>query len=416
MRKMLLIADPGPDPDDTKVVIAAAMLHKRRVLRVEALVCNGGQQQLERTALARTILQHIGMASAIRVGVGEPVAKEPYQPKPHEYAIPGYGRALKELKSSPTRYYGRTLILQVLREAQEHSLTVQCQTGMTDLALVIEAEPELFKRKVCLCSIMGGLRFDGQRQQWEPDTAANNMFDLEAAKRVYSFCLEHQVPMHVVSRNAVPSIRMSLAEEFADDHRDNVVMRYLYDAQKLGLVGLWGAVCAKTLPPRCSKEWYFTTFCGVSKVEWEGKRGQQLERLGAATDIAPMLQGTVKPYDVVAFMSLLPDARRIFDFDRAAKRVNGTVHHFFLTTEQTVPLQQVEDFLSSIYSGAVAVGSVGGAKATIPMTTAAETGGSSSRRSRIPISKVKGGSDSAAEATGELLGAASKGAIDAHRP
>ena len=46
------------------------------------------------------------------------------------------------------------------------------------------------------------------------------------------------------------------------------LMKYLYDAQTLGLVGLWNKVCTFELPERCTKEWYFTTFCGCSAQEY----------------------------------------------------------------------------------------------------------------------------------------------------
>merc|ERR550514_1679643 len=106
------------------------------------------------------------------------------------------------------------------------------------------------------------------------------MFDIGAARAVYRFCLHEGVRMHVVGRDAVPLLPMALAKEFADrswqrgptagadadgsgsgsasssgsgsgsaktagvGHRSNPVMAYLYDAQKLGLVGLWANVCA----------------------------------------------------------------------------------------------------------------------------------------------------------------------------
>merc|ERR1719197_1548399 len=85
--------------------------------------------------------------------------------------------------------------------------------------------PALFKRKVSVVSIMGGLKqraaagsAAGSAQDrcgWEADTAANNMFNPDAAETVYRFCFDEGVRMHVVARDAVPHLPMALAKEFA---------------------------------------------------------------------------------------------------------------------------------------------------------------------------------------------------------
>merc|ERR1712072_1171009 len=156
--------------------------------------------------------------------------------------------------------------------------------------------------------------------------------------------------------NAVPDLPMSLAKEFVEDERgcnsrdsltssqvssvlrqeqkqeveeDSAVvhdvgagsiMSYLYNAQTRGLIGLWSKVCRGSLPSRCNKRWFFTSFCGVTGAEFDSK---SLRDLDEGDDIEPWLQGTIKPYDVVSFMTLLDDARNVFDFDAAAVEVYG---------------------------------------------------------------------------------------------
>merc|ERR1711939_10421 len=190
-------------------------------------------------------------------------------------------------------------------------------------------------------------------------------------------------------------------------------MSYLYNAQTRGLVGLWQKVCRAELPSRCDRRWFFTSFCGLSAAEWDSatadaranasgtdaksnsdsdstcelrpsSRARVLASLTAADDIEPHLKGTIKPYDVVSFMTLLDGAREVFDFDAAAVEVYGkeydndkeenggedecrrekehegvmgngkgrkkTRHHFFLTKEQTPPTHKVEALLRSVYA------------------------------------------------------------------
>jgi len=317
-----------------------------------------------------------------------------YTPKAHEYQIEGFNHALAEVVSNPSEHDGAAAFAHILHAAPDQSVVVQVQSGMADVARAIRQFPALFKRKVCLCSIMGGLRNIGSQEAgdgsdgsessdsscggWVADTAANNMFDLDAAQTVYRFCLREGVRMHVVARDAVPHLPMALAKEFADRHKcnnsnstanPNPVMAYLYDAQKLGLVGLWTNVCAAEdywaaaakkknnkdatgdpaapkLPRRCDRRWFFTTFCGVSGDEFDAKG---LATMGGDEDIEPWLRGTIKPYDVVAFMTLLPDARAVFDFGKAEVRVNGQKHYFFLDKTNAPPQEAVYNLLRGVF-------------------------------------------------------------------
>ena len=54
---ILIVCDPGPDPDDVKVVITAAKCHMTHELDVRGIVCNGGHQAAERARLARCVLR-----------------------------------------------------------------------------------------------------------------------------------------------------------------------------------------------------------------------------------------------------------------------------------------------------------------------------------------------------------------------
>ena len=85
---LVLITDPGPDPDDTKAIVVAASLHRLGTIRFAALVANGGHQAFQRAQLARCVLAHLGV-SDVPVGVGS--AGKPYVAQAHEYALKGFG-------------------------------------------------------------------------------------------------------------------------------------------------------------------------------------------------------------------------------------------------------------------------------------------------------------------------------------
>ena len=89
---MVLVADPGPDPDDVKVILMSAIMHKEGTVVIEGIINNGGHQAQQRTALAYATLKHLGMHNQIPVAVGS--AGVPYSPKDHEYRLQGYADAL----------------------------------------------------------------------------------------------------------------------------------------------------------------------------------------------------------------------------------------------------------------------------------------------------------------------------------
>jgi hypothetical protein len=50
----------GPDPDDVKALLIAAILHNQGHVWLRAVVCNGGSSARDRARLARCVLDHVG--------------------------------------------------------------------------------------------------------------------------------------------------------------------------------------------------------------------------------------------------------------------------------------------------------------------------------------------------------------------
>lgn len=144
---LVLISDPGPDPDDVKAILVAAVLHRLESINLTAVVANGGGQPARRAQLARTVLDHVGVTD-VPVGVGS--LGTPYVAQPHEYALSGFN-------DKASLVDGHALLMRTLRSARNHSLTVCCISSLRDLADVITAEPALVLAKVASLVIQGGL-------------------------------------------------------------------------------------------------------------------------------------------------------------------------------------------------------------------------------------------------------------------
>ena len=364
-QRTFISCDPGPDPDDAKVVLMAAALHKKGVLQVEGIITNGGQQAKNRAKLALALLKSVHMQAQIPVGIGSDGKLK--KPGPYEYRIDGFDEIQDEELTS-----GHLLLMRTLEHVPPKSLVVQIQSAATDIALAIQAVPTLFAEKVKLVSVMGGLEFKGNTETideidaatgditskeqtaspvWVADAAQNNTFDMDSANLVYSFCIDKGIPLTVISRHAVPDIPMDVAREYSD--MGQCALDYLATMQDMGLVTLWSNVTKRgpdrTLPARCNEEWFWTTFCGVSK---EGFAAMGDEALNC-TDIQPRLQGTVKPYDVVSFLTTLPGSEKWFDFPKARHTINGVNHHFLLTADHMPELSMVIRHLQETFSSCV---------------------------------------------------------------
>mmetsp|Transcript_4299 Transcript_4299/g.12114 ORF Transcript_4299/g.12114 Transcript_4299/m.12114 type:complete len:367 (-) Transcript_4299:356-1456(-) len=324
---VVLVSDPGPDPDDAKGILLAAHFHMAKQVRLLGVICCGGGQSRERARLCRRILQLCYPRLKIPVAVGAQGAHKPHTPAPHEYDVPGFESTTTDGMPS-----GTALLRKLLAEAEDNSLTVEIQAAFTDVAEAIAADRGLFRRKVCRVCAMGGLR-DPQAAEWDADEAFNNELDREAANAVYRFCQSEGVSLTVVGRDAVPQLPMTQMRRIAATTQ-HPVMHYLSNAQDGGLIALWTRVCRKQLPARCTKEWYFTTFCGATPEEFRA-----LEAEGGPADdvdIKEHLHGHVKPYDPMTVMAVLPPSTTAKWFDWKAGALvgaNGTMHHVFQSAE-----------------------------------------------------------------------------------
>ena len=228
--------------------------------------------------------------------------------QPHECAMRGFDAV------DPSRLLdGAALLSRTLARAAPRAITMLLISGLRDFADLVIAQPALVRRKVCAVAIQGGLILDAAAPYgYAPDTSQNNAFDPAAADVVYNFSFAHGIRMSVVSRDAVPvrarararpgrvlpraSLRlhavaraqllpMQLARSFAVRTKSEV-LRYLANAQFLGLAGLWKKLCAGQLPARCDKAWYFATFAASMAPTLSARRSLGSARAQTSSPIS----------------------------------------------------------------------------------------------------------------------------------
>lgn len=286
----IVITDPGPGPDHVKAVVIAAILHRRKQWRLLAIVCNGGHQALERARLVLCLLDHLQVRD-VPVGVGSPGA--PHQPRAYEYALDGYDTVDARRASS------RSLLVDRLAEAGHKNVTVIVLSNPRDLADAMAARPDLLEAKVAGVVMRGSTRRadDGALV---PEVCLTFSPDMEAASTVLRFCEARQLPVRLATDEVVPAVPMRLVRSFAV-RAPCSIMRYLAEGQNASLEGLWQDVCRGDLPAGFDRAWYFATFCGVPREAFATR-----PRPGPRDDILPHLEGTVRPFAVVALLLGVP--------------------------------------------------------------------------------------------------------------
>lgn len=194
----ILITDPGPDPDDVKAILTAAVAHRRGEIRLLAVVANGGGpvEARNRARLARAVLDEF-QCNSVPVAVGSDGVD--YAPFEYEYAHRGF-HAVRD----SDLLEGEELITSTLQDSAPKSVTVVCISGLTDMASVCRKQRSLVLSRVRRVVVQGGLtpvQEAGHDQvPYKPDSSTNNTFDMDAASELYGFCFKEGLRLQVPRR------------------------------------------------------------------------------------------------------------------------------------------------------------------------------------------------------------------------
>lgn len=232
----------------------------------------------------------------------------------------------------PQEEAGIELMVNLLRQAEDQSITLVVIASLKDVALLLRKELELCCQKLKEVVIMGGVESFTPGKAAEgvllkPDSAHNNEFDRESSSFVYQTLQERGVPMAVVSRFAAYACQVpkTIFDQMADT--GSRIGVHLRSTQRYAMEKLWqrasapeGSGIRHGLPARCDRAWFLKTFCGGSE-KLEGKAAPT-----ADDSIWDFVQG-FNMYDPLALCVSLP---ALSSFFRPVEFVvNGTVHRVY---------------------------------------------------------------------------------------
>ena len=329
--RFVIVGDFGKDLDDEDTVVFQD--GERRARNMAFVNTEGGRRQdlfelaavvanlappVQRARLAKGTLRQLGQPG-VPVGIGTDCGNSP-NGHDHEFVNIPYMADEADLED------GAALLVRTLEAADDKSITMVLISGLTDVAGLLRTHADLVRAKVSTVAIMGGVKISGDavfvndEGYMEPDTAANNAFDMESAKYVYRKLQEIGVPLVILTREAAYACKVP--RKFYDDLADtgHPVGIKLRDSQKGSIESLWRRANLPaehpdrgTLPARCDKEWFCNTFC----------KGQGKDRTG--DDSIWDLVQSFNLYDPMTLIAAVPELRDRF-YDPVVVKVCETEH------------------------------------------------------------------------------------------
>lgn len=339
-QKIIMIGDFGKDLDDEHALVLAAGLQRRGLIELVAVVANLEPAPL-RARLARGTISQLGLMR-IPVGIGTPCFAGGINPH-YETDVP-------YLAPAHAVFDGHKILVDFLGLEDDHSVTLVCNSGLTDAAWLFMEAPDLFTQKIASVAIMGGVvphgddvAFDdlGFMQAWiGKNGAVNNCFDEASALYFYRACQEHHVPLTVLMCGAAYATQVPFSAYDRWVATGNQIAKSLRTRHRFVLNYLWqsahapvGSELRGALPLSRNRQWFVDAFCGGSDPG-----------ISAEDDITPYVPAfpLYDPLNVVAAIGALRD--RFYDPIEVV--VKDTTHRVIGLTKNRHGVKDVEGLRS----------------------------------------------------------------------
>lgn len=300
--QVVIIGDFAKDLDDEHTLALAAGLQKLGYIELLAVIGNL-YPAYDRAQVAKGTLIQCNLPN-VPVGVGTAVTKDS-NVYSYELDVPyKYDGELED---------GQDLLRRTLKKAEDHSIILVLQSGMTDACLLLKNWPDLFQSKIKLVAIMGGVEVEDGRvvlddaEFFVPDNSNNNTFDFESAEYLYKHVQFMGIPMSILTRNAAYGCQIPFSMYDDMEATGNPVGACLRGRQQPSLQKLWEAACSPsgssirgTLPDDRNREWLINVFCNGEDPGIED-----------GADIWPYV-GMFNLYDPLNLVAAIPELQERF--------------------------------------------------------------------------------------------------------
>lgn len=317
MTKLIIVTDPGKDPDDENTLVLVRWLMDQALAELVAVLAVLAPSK-QRARLAKGTLNKLLLTAP--VGIGSDCTVTDTGASDHEFQGVDYLAPEEELED------GQVLLVRKLKEADPKSIVWLIIAGQTDVAKLLREHEQLFSEKTDRVVIMGGVKRENAAALlnadgfMEPDTAANNEFDADSAAFFYRRLQELSIPMTVLMPKAAYACKIPVHHYERLAATGNAVGIKLKASHKQLIEALWQRVNyepddprREKLPARCNKLWFLNTFCG----------GKGEER--TSTDSIWDIVQTFNLYDPMACLAAVPSLCERF-YEPEVVTVNNVEH------------------------------------------------------------------------------------------
>lgn len=286
---VIMMGDFMKDLDDEHCLIGAAGLIRQNKISLLCVVANLAPTML-RARGAKGTLNQLGLmdipvvrgSSMVRPDMPAAVVHDYESQVPYladETEIEGWWVQTEE----DVKAESLLLLTRLLRASEDGSVILVLNSGLTDALNLMQNDQSLFVSKIKHVAIMGGVEWRDDEDDNDNDNdeegkdnmefavannAANNMFDMPAAQKLYRLLQELDVPMVVTMRDLAYAVQVPFKLYDALEESRNAVGKCLKNRQQPALQQLWVSACSAagseargSLPVDRTRQWFVAVFC-----------------------------------------------------------------------------------------------------------------------------------------------------------
>jgi inosine-uridine nucleoside N-ribohydrolase len=296
-RPIVVITDVGKDYDDLAALVILTEFHHIGLVEVRAVVANLMPAE-ERAHLAKAALDSLGVGH-VPIACGTQGSPDDHEVLDHEFNGAEFSRGDSEALED-----GQNLLLKVYQNAKERGekLHLLCLSSLQDINefafehknLVVECTADVY--------MQGGNRLSKERGLEPDENAANNRFNIKAAKEWHSFIQTHNIPSHTYTKGAAFDVPLSSKVFMELEATGHPIGAYLRRVQVEQDLAFYKQACEsdpnKRFAPFMDQKWFL-----ANKTNWHASEG---DNLPTGEEIIPHLTKIVL-YDVHAALGIAGD-------------------------------------------------------------------------------------------------------------
>lgn len=296
-RPIVVITDVGKDYDDVSALTVLKELHRLRLVELRAVVANLMPAD-KRARSASAALNSLGLRDlTVPVARGTRGSLEDHAELAHEFRLLGTNFS-SSLEYGSSHRDGQDLLRNVYQTAKEkgEKLCLLCLSSLQDIHEFASTHCSLVAECTAEVHMQGG-NFVTSEGKLEPDCrAANNRFNLPAAREWHNFIVTNAIPSHTYTK--VASFAASLTSDvFVElEATGHPIGAYLRRAQVEQDLAFYGRACEsdpeKRFAPFMDQTWFL-----ANKTNWHQQRVGNA--LPTGKEVIPFLTKLVL-YDVHA--------------------------------------------------------------------------------------------------------------------